>query len=322
MTPILLGILDDHSRLACHAQWYFHEDAQTLVHGPCPAFQKRGPPGAAMTDNGPAMKAAETREGLTRLGVAQELTLEYSPYQNGKQENFWSQVEGRLMAMLENVRDLTLTVLNEATQAWLELEYNRKFHSEIGTSPIERVLAGPSVIRPCPSSEELRRAFTALETRTQRRSDGTLSLGGRRFEVPSRYRHLTRLSVRYARWDLSTVHLVDSATGLLLDRIYPLDKAKNADGLRRMHAPPLATGPASSAPAASAPAAAGGPADRPSGEIAPLFKMLMADYAATGLPPAYLPMPERARSAEDPAAPARPSAAPATSQPQSKENRA
>ena len=310
--PILLGVLDDRSRLACHAQWYLNEDTEALVHGLCQAFQKRGLPGASMMDNGSAMKAAETCEGLPRLGIAQEFTLEYSPYQNGKQENFWAQVEGRLMAMLENVRDLTLTVLNEATQAWLELEYNRKFHSEIATSPIERALAGPTAVRPCPSSDDLRRAFTTLETRTQRRSDGTLSLGARRFEVPSRYRSLSRLHVRYARWDLSTVHLVDSATGLLLDRMYPVDKAKNADGLRRRHAPPVTTGPA--------PAVAEGAAERPSGEIAPLLKKLMADYAATGLPPAYLPMPGRAPSDQDPVAPARPAPDPAASQPPSKEN--
>ena len=39
--------------------------------------------------------------------------------------------------------------------------------------------------------------------RTQRRSDGTLTLDGVRFELPGRLHHLTRVAVRYARWDLS-----------------------------------------------------------------------------------------------------------------------
>ena len=43
-----------------------------------------------------------------------------SPYQNAKQEAFWGPVEGRLMAMLEDVPDLTLAKLNQATQAWVE----------------------------------------------------------------------------------------------------------------------------------------------------------------------------------------------------------
>ena len=48
-----------------------------------------------MSDNGSAMLAEETTEGLARLGVSHETTLPYSPYQNGKQECFWAQVEGR-----------------------------------------------------------------------------------------------------------------------------------------------------------------------------------------------------------------------------------
>src|SRR5256885_1490776 len=32
VTPVVLGILDDYSRLACHLQWYFAENAENLVH--------------------------------------------------------------------------------------------------------------------------------------------------------------------------------------------------------------------------------------------------------------------------------------------------
>ena len=32
-TPVLLGVLDDHSRLACHVQWYLEESAESFV--PC-----------------------------------------------------------------------------------------------------------------------------------------------------------------------------------------------------------------------------------------------------------------------------------------------
>ena len=54
------------------------------------------------------MIAAETEEGLLRLSVHHSTTLPDSPYQNGKQEVFWSQVEGRLNAMLERVPDPSL----------------------------------------------------------------------------------------------------------------------------------------------------------------------------------------------------------------------
>jgi len=276
--PKLLGVLDDRSRLACHVQWYLDETAETLVHGLGQAIQKRGLPRALLTDNGSAMTAAETVQGLHELGIVHETTLPYSPYQNAKQEVFWAQVEGRLLAMLEGVEELTLELLNQATQAWVEGEYHATLHRELGTSPLARYREGPDVGRESPGSETLRRAFRATVSRAQRRSDGTVSVEGRRFELPARYRTLERVSLRTARWDLSSVDLIDPRTGTLLAALYPLDKQRNAEGPRRRLAPlPLEADPG--APPA-APAA-----------MAPLLRKLLADHAATGLPPAYLPKP-------------------------------
>src|SRR3954454_431333 len=109
-----------------------------------------------MNDGGSAMKAGETQAGLRDLSILWSPTLEYSPYQNGKQEVFWAQVEGRLLAMLEGQPDLSLALLNEATQAWVEMEYQRAVHSETGQTPLERWLEGPGVARPCPSVDALR----------------------------------------------------------------------------------------------------------------------------------------------------------------------
>ena len=271
-TPMLLGVLDDRSRLCCHAQWYLAENTETLVHGLAQAILKRGLPRAVLSDNGAAMIAAETVEGLERLGIEQHMTLPRSPEQNAKQEVFWAQVEGRLVAMLEGEPQLTLALLNEATLAWVEHEYHRKTHSEIGTTPLARALEGPTVVRPSPTAETLRRAFRTEVTRAQRRSDGTTTVEGVRFEIPSAYRSLTRITLRVARWDLSSVDLVDPRTGAYLATLLPLDKTKNADRRRR-----------AIAIAASAPPSA------PSG-IAPHLRALMAEYAATGLPPAYLPL--------------------------------
>ena len=234
---------------------------------------RRSLPRALMTDNGAAMLAEETVNGLATLGIVHQTTLPYSPYQNAKQEAFWGRIEGRLMAMLESETALTLDLLNQATQAWVEQEYHRSLHTEIGTTPLARFLAGPSVSRECPSANNIAMAFRTEVARQQRRSDGTVSLAGQRFEIPATYRHLAKVHVRYARWDLSRVDLVDARSGTVLSPIYPLDKSANADGQRRM----LPTAQRSDATSA------------PSTGIAPLLRQLIADYAATGLPPAYLP---------------------------------
>src|SRR2546426_3395197 len=211
--------------------------AEELCHGLNQGFQKRQLPRSVLFDNGSAMIAAETDQGLTRLSILSENTLPFSPYQNGKQEAFWGQIEGRLLPMIEGVPDLTLSQLNEATLAWVEMEYNHKVHSEIGQTPLHRYLNDKDVGRPSPSTHELQVAFTAEVSRSQRRSDGTLSLEGIRFEIPSRYAHLQRVCVRYASWDLASVYLCDPKTGAILCRLYPQDKKKNAEGLRAPKTP-------------------------------------------------------------------------------------
>ena len=96
-----------------------------------------------------------------------------------------------------------------------------------------------------------------------------------RFEIPARYRHFREVTVRYARWDLGRVDLVDERNGTILAPIYPLDK------------PPTPT--------------AGVPRSRrryrhlteeqprSGGELPALLKRILQEYSATGMPPAYLP---------------------------------
>jgi hypothetical protein len=262
--------------LCCHVQWYLSDTAEDLVHGLSQVIQKRGLPRALLTDNGSAMVAEEVIEGLLRLGIVHERTLPYSPYQNGKQEVFWGTLEGRLLKMLGGATELTLDLLNTATQAWAEIEYNRAVHRETGCAPVGRVAQGPDVLRTSPKSESLRDAFRLQTKRSQRQSDGTISLEGVRFEIPGRHRHFRFVTVRYARWDLGRVDLVDERSGIILAPIYPLDKTANADGRRAVIA------------SAGSDAPSEGPRQA-AGELPPLLKRILQEYSATGMPPAYLP---------------------------------
>jgi len=221
------------------------------------------------------MKAEELKSGLHELSILHETTLPYSPYQNAKQETFWATVEGRLMAMLEGVKELSLEQLNDITQVWVEQEYHHNKHTEIGMTPLRRYLNATGVGRDCPDSQTLRQAFRCTVTRRQRRSDSTVSLAGKRFEIPARYRHIERPQIRYARWDLSRVDLIDAHTQKILCPLYPLDKSANASGQRRV--------------LEQTESMVSLPQQR--NELPPLLRKLMADYAATGMPPAYLPKP-------------------------------
>lgn len=272
-------------RLCCHLQWYLSETAENLVHGLSQAIQKRGLPRALLTDNGAAMVADEVSEGLLRLAIVHEKTLPYSPYQNGKQEAFWTSLEGRLMEMLDGLASLTLDFLNQATQAWVEMEYNRGLHRETGCSPVERFAKAPDVLRVSPASEQLRDAFRLQTRRRARSSDGTISVEGVRFEIPSRYHSLREVDVRYARWDLGRIDLVDERRGGILARIYPVDRTANADGRRSVMNPNPETPDNGREPVK---------------ELPPLLKKLLEDYSATGLPPAYLPKRNEAQNPDQP----------------------
>ena len=122
--------------------------------------------------------------------------------------------------------------------------------------------------------------------RTQRRSDGTIAIERRRYEIPSRYRHIRRVCVRYARWNLTSIDLVDDRSGQVLARLYPEDKTQNADGARRTMEP--------LPDAADLP-----PWEEPSDGVAPLLRQLMDAAAATGLPPSYVPFAYRDEEADD-----------------------
>ena len=275
--PVALAILDDHSRLCCHLQLYLAETAECLVHGLTQAFMKRGLPRALMTDNGAAMIAEETRQGLKRLAIDHKTTLPYSPYQNGKQETFWGQLESRLLELLRGVENLKLSFVNQAAQAWVEQDYHRRHHREIKTTPLTRMLSGPDVARPTPDNDFLRLAFTRRIKRTPRRSDATVVVDGIRYELPVRFGHMRAVILRAPSWDKSQMILIDPDTDAPLARLLPQDKVKNASGMRRVIQPDNTVVPAVNSSEDPLPA---------------LLRKWLADYAATGLPPAYLPKEE------------------------------
>lgn len=174
------------------------------------------------------------------------------------------------------MEDITLSFLNHAGQAWVEQDYHRNKHSETGVTPLERMISGPDVGRPSPDADTMRLAFTRQITRTPRRSDATVVVDGIRYELPARFAHLRTVTLRTPGWDKSQMTLVDPKTGGPLVRLLPQDKTKNASGLRRVINPSAV-------------------ADNKHQKGKPMPALLqkwLADYAATGLPPAYLPKEE------------------------------
>ena len=93
-----------------------------------------------------------------------------------------------------------------------------------------------------------------------------------RYQLPPPWRHLREVDLRGARWDLSGIDMVDGRTGDRICTLRPVDKSRNAEGVRRR------TG-----------RRAEDDDDRPATGPAPLLKRLQDEQDATGLPPAWLP---------------------------------
>ena len=272
VVPICLAIMDDCTRLCCHIQWFIHETAEVLVHGFMQALLKRGLPRALMSDNGAAMVSAEFTQGLLRLGIQHDLTMPYSPYQNGKQEKFWRTLEGRLMALTENDKALTIDKLNHLTLIWVEQQYNFAVHSELKQSPVTKWLDSTKVIRPSPPLAELKQCFRREIIRKVRRNDATFTIDGTRFEIiPLAYRSQTKLHLHYAKWDLTNVDIVDPKTKVILTSVYPIDLKANSNRDRQI---------VSSLKKDMTP------------EPPPLLQKMLAEFNVTGVPPAYIPLVE------------------------------
>jgi hypothetical protein len=101
-----------------------------------------------------------------------------------------------------------------------------------------------------------------------------LTINGVRFELPWTYRHIEKVIVRYTEWNLSNAWLMDLEGENLITLIYPQNSKENYFLKRKATQPEPQNN------------------EQPTDEIAPLLVQMMADYAATGLPPAYLPKTE------------------------------
>jgi transposase InsO family protein len=279
--PKLLAFLDDRSRLVLHAQWYLAETAQVVAHALMQALAKYGLPRAVINDNGSAMRADEIRQGLDRLGIVHHFTQVHSPYQNGKMESFWGQVEGRLLAMVRDRPAVELAQLNRLTAAWLAEDYHRRSHAITGEAPLARFTAGPTAMRPPWPWARLELAFTVRRLRRVRPQVGVVSVHGVLFALPSAYRDLRSVTVHAARWDRSRAFLMDPRTDALLAVLAPADPQARADGRRCARVPP-------DAPVAQASAKGPAPVKDPVGDRAqdlpPLLAELLDSFDATGLP--------------------------------------
>lgn len=174
----LCAMLDDHSRLIAHAQFFLSEKIESLHETLRHAVAKRGLPQKLYADNGSCYRAIFFEQVCASLGVGLVHARPYKPQGKGKIERFFRNVRDNFLPFCgENE---TLKSLNEAFEAWVE-QYNNTVHGSTKMTPIARFQKNLSCVRPAPP--DLLNYFRQVVPRTVKK-DRTVQLHNRLYEIP------------------------------------------------------------------------------------------------------------------------------------------
>ena len=175
----LFAIIDDHSRLIPHAQFYLRENIDSFRDCLIRAMAKRGLPRRLYVDNGSPFRSHQLRYGCARLGVALLHSEPYVAETRGKIERLHRTIRMQLLPLLP--KELSLETLNQRLTAWIDEEYHQRVHSSTGQSPLKRYLAHLETLRPAP--KDLWDYFR-VPARRKVDKDRTVSLNGALLEAP------------------------------------------------------------------------------------------------------------------------------------------
>jgi putative transposase len=191
----LIAFIDDASRVAVHAEFFFEETIDSLIKALRAAFYKRGIPEQLYVDNGSIYTSQEIILICARIGCILRHTPLRDGAAKGKIERFFRRTRQQFLS--KNLDLSSLEKLNDQFHLWLEDEYNGSIHSALGMKPIDRFSFDLKRIKFLPPSETNDELFFAQETRKVKK-DNTFSFKNTRYETPVDLRDKT-ITIRYDR---------------------------------------------------------------------------------------------------------------------------
>lgn len=209
-TPLathLCAIIDDHSRVICHAEYYPTADTRSFHHCLKQALLRRGLPRKLYTDQGGPFINDHTRVICANLGIRLLHAKPYHAWSKGKIERWFLTVQSDLEAglRLPGQAPANLAELNARLADWLQTVYHVRPHEGIGSSPNERFAQGNRQVRPLDPKLDLDRLFYAQLLRLVRK-DGTVRLDNQLFEVDLALRGL-EVRLRFDPWTKQRVEV-------------------------------------------------------------------------------------------------------------------
>ncbi|MDD5090535.1 MAG: DDE-type integrase/transposase/recombinase [Candidatus Wallbacteria bacterium] len=175
----LFAIIDDHSRLIPHAEFFVNENLKSFLDCLKKALSKRGLPRKLYTDNGPCFKSGRLEYTMASLGTALLHARPYTPEGKGKIERWFRTVRSCFLPMIpENIE---LADLNARLWNWIDNEYHLHKHAVTKEKPFERYSREMLLIRQAPKDLD---SYFRIKVERRVWKDRTVSLNGRIFEAP------------------------------------------------------------------------------------------------------------------------------------------
>jgi len=174
----LIAIIDDHSRLIPHAEFYLSEALALYLDALEQAFSKRGLPRKLYVDNGPAFRSKHLEYITASLNVALIHARPYKPQGKGKIERWFKTVRTNF---LPRFKGNSLLELNETLAIWINDIYHQRKHGATGQSPFGRFTSKMECLRSAP--ENLRDYFRKVARRKVAK-DRSITFKGNLYEVP------------------------------------------------------------------------------------------------------------------------------------------
>ena len=180
----LFAILDDHSRLCVHGQFYPSERTECFLDCLRQAISARGLPDKLYTDNGASFRSQHLQVVCANLGIRLLHARPYHSWSRGKIERFFLTVQNQFLAQLVFQPAADLAALNRQFWQWVETGYHQRPHSALqDQSPAERFAKPGLNLRTLSADADLPQLFLMREQRRVRK-DGTICLGATLWEVP------------------------------------------------------------------------------------------------------------------------------------------
>jgi transposase InsO family protein len=217
------GLMDDASRYVVALEAHHTEREVDMLGVFVRALRRHGPPDAFYLDNGSTYRGDTLATACARIGITLMHAKPYDPQARGKMERFWRTLrEGCLdfLGSLSSLHDVNVRLF-----AFLDAHYHKAPHAGLmGQTPSSVFQAGPPRVDAFDEAK-LRESLT-VRTRRRVRSDSTVSIGGKDYELDTG--HLARRVVSLCRClvDLNEAPWVELEGRRL--QLRPVDPIKNS----------------------------------------------------------------------------------------------